>query len=431
LYANYIPSIKIQPRIPDFGVYIHSDMAFTDQWYETLRDLFKNQRLPLAFVDLDAFDANTDLAASLAQKADKRLRIGTKSLRCLPLMERVLVHASARFRGFLTFTAEETAFLANRGHDDFILAYPTVQPGDLAILAQLTKQGKQVSVMVDSNQHLDILNETGRQYGTILNACLEIDMAYRPLGSDVLHLGLRRSPIRTPEQAIGLVKYAKTLSNVRVDSVMGYEGHIAGTNDDVPHQVMMNVVYRTLKKASVKELTKRRAAVIGSMKEAGVDLRLVNGGGSGSLVSTLQDGSITEATIGSGLYASGLFHHFKEVKYQPSAFFVLQVVRIPKEGMVTCAGGGYIASGAIEKCKLPLPAMPVGLKYVDLEGAGEVQTPLVLPQGCPKLDLGDPVFFQHAKAGELCERFNKLILVQGGKIVDIAKTYRGEGFAFL
>lgn len=406
-------------------------MDFTNEWYETLRDIFKGQRLPLAFVDLDSFDANVNTAASIAQTADKQLRIGTKSVRCLPLMERVLAHASSRFHGFLTFTAEETLFLADAGHDDFILAYPTVQPGDLEILANLTKRGRQVAVMVDCAQHLDVLNQAGKRNNLVLNACLEIDMAYRPLGNDSLHLGLRRSPIRRPGQALALVKYAKTLTNVKIDSVMGYEGHIAGTNDNVPHQAVKNAIYRTLKNASMKELSSRRDAVIRSIKEAGVDLRLVNGGGSGSLVSTLRDESVTEATIGSGLFASGLFHYFKEIKYQPSAFFALQVVRIPKDGMVTCAGGGYIASGAIEKSKLPLPAMPVGLKYVDLEGAGEVQTPLVLPQGCPKLNLGDPVFFQHAKAGELCERFNELALVRGGEIVDTVKTYRGEGFAFL
>lgn len=60
-------------------------MAFTNQRYETLRDLFKSQRLPLAFVDLDAFDANTDHVAALAKQAGKTLRIGVKSLRCLPL----------------------------------------------------------------------------------------------------------------------------------------------------------------------------------------------------------------------------------------------------------------------------------------------------------------------------------------------------------
>lgn len=404
-------------------------MAFTNQRYETLRDIIKDQRLPLAFVDLDAFDANVDFAAEKARGTGKKIRIGTKSLRCLPLMGRVLAHASSTFHGFLTFTAEETAFLADSGHDDFILAYPTVQPSDMDILAWIVKQGKLVSVMVDNIQHLKVLDETGKKHGLIFNACMEIDMAYRPLTN--MHIGLRRSPIRTPEQAIDLVNHSKRLSNVKIDSVMGYEGHIAGTNDNYPNQGIKNFFLRALKNASVKELTNRRRAVIRSIREAGVELRVVNGGGSGSLVSTLVDESVTEATIGSGLYASGLFHHFKEVRFQPSAFFALQVVRVPKEGMVTCAGGGYIASGAIEKSKLPSPVMPVGLRFVDLEGAGEVQTPLVLPKDSPKINLGDPIFFQHAKAGELCERFNELLLIKGGKIIDNVKTYRGEGMNFL
>jgi D-serine deaminase-like pyridoxal phosphate-dependent protein len=181
----------------------------------------------------------------------------------------------------------------------------------------------------------------------------------------------------------------------------------------------------------VRELTSRRQAVVRAIKETGIDIRIVNGGGSGSLVSTLKDKSVTEITVGSGFYASGLFHHFREVHYKPAAFFALQIVRKPNEDMITCAGGGYIASGAIDKSKLPVPVMPVGMKYVELEGAGEVQTPLILPKNCPKLKLGDPVFFQHAKAGELCERFNELVLVKGRTIVDVVKTYRGEGMSFL
>ena len=38
---------------------------------------------------------------------------------------------------------------------------------------------------------------------------------------------------------------------------------------------------------------------------------------------------------------------------------------------------------------------------------------------------------RHAKAGELCERFDVLHLVEGDAIVDTVPTYRGEGKAFL
>jgi D-serine deaminase-like pyridoxal phosphate-dependent protein len=153
-------------------------MAFTNERYESLRAIFQRQRLPLAF------DANVNYAACIAQGIGKTLRIGTESIRCPALMDRALAHPSSLLGGFLTFTAAETAFLANRGHDDFILAYPTVQPSDMDIISMLTKQGKQVSVMVDHMGHLKALEQAGKTNGVILNACLEIYMAYRPFGTD-------------------------------------------------------------------------------------------------------------------------------------------------------------------------------------------------------------------------------------------------------
>ena len=47
------------------------------------------------------------------------------------------------------------------------------------------------------------------------------------------------------------------------------------------------------------------------------------------------------------------------------------------------------------------------------------------------LRIGDRVYFRHAKAGELCERFNTLLLVEGERVVDEVPTYRGEGCSFL
>lgn len=403
-------------------------MGSATQRYEALREVFRGKRLPLAFVDVRAFDANAAYVIGLAQGSGKTIRLGTKSIRCEPLLRRIL-EASDIYRGFLTYTVEETAFLAGKGHDDFLVAYPTIQPSDLALLVRLTREGKRVRAMVDSIPHLAALSAAAASAGVILPACLEVDLAYRPLPGT--HLGLRRSPIRTPQQAVDLALRTRDLPGVRLDALMGYEGHIAGTADATPGKPLQNGVLRLLKAASVRELTRRRTAIVHALRQAGVDLEVVNGGGSGSLMSTLRDASITEVTVGSGFFAPGLFHHFAHVRYRPSAYFALQVVRRPAPGMIACAGGGYIASGPTGPEKAPLPVLPAGLRYLPLEGAGEVSTPLLLPPRCPSLELGDPVFFQHAKAGELCERFNELYLLQGAEIIGTVPTYRGEGASFL
>jgi D-serine deaminase-like pyridoxal phosphate-dependent protein len=399
--------------------------------YHTYRELFCGQRLPLAFVDLEKFDANVAYVARLARAAGKTIRLGSKSIRCVDLMRRILETDTAVYRGLLTFTVEETAWLAGQGFDDMIVAYPSVQPSDMALMVEMARAGKQVWLMVDTVEHLRTVSAAGQAAGVVLHACLEVDMSYHPLNLASVHLGLRRSPVRTPAQAQELLRAAQAFPAVRLDALMGYEGHIAGMSDAVPGAALKNALLRRIKTSSVRELTSRRDRVIETLRAAGPEFRIINGGGSGSILSTGQDPLVTEITVGSGFYASGLFHHYKEVHFEPSAFFAIQIVRFPAPGMVTCLGGGYVASGGVGPQKLPLPMYPAGLKYLAREGAGEVQTPFILPDGCPALALGDPIFLQHAKAGELCERFNHLWLVEGGRLSGQVKTYRGEGKAFL
>ena len=140
--------------------------------------------------------------------------------------------------------------------------------------------------------------------------------------------------------------------------------------------------------------------------------------------------AVTEVTVGSGLYSSSLFDSYSNFQHQPAAAFAVEIVRQPKENIYTCHGGGYIASGAVGVDKQPLPYLPEGFELMAQEGTGEVQTPIV-NKSTEKIGLGDPVYFRHSKAGELCERFNNLIFIANGEIIDTVPTYRGEGMCFL
>jgi D-serine deaminase-like pyridoxal phosphate-dependent protein len=46
------------------------------------------------------------------------------------------------------------------------------------------------------------------------------------------------------------------------------------------------------------------------------------------------------------------------------------------------------------------------------------------------LGIGDRVWFRHAKAGELCERFTEVHLVESDGSRTVVPTYRGEGQCF-
>jgi len=176
-----------------------------------------------------------------------------------------------------------------------------------------------------------------------------------------------------------------------------------------------------------RELAARRASVVQAVR-AVAPLRFVNGGGTGSVEATASEALVTEVAAGSGLFAPALFDTYRAFTPRPAAFFALPVVRRPSARVATVLGGGYPASGRAGRDRLPRPVAR-GLRLDRQEGAGEVQTPLRGPAAAG-LRIGDRVWMRHAKAGELCERFDVLHLVQGERRVATVPTYRGEGRAF-
>jgi D-serine deaminase-like pyridoxal phosphate-dependent protein len=257
---------------------------------------------------------------------------------------------------------------------------------------------------------------------------MDVDVGYWPLGGR-LKFGPKRSPIRTPEAAAALAQEIERRPGVKLVGLMAYEGQIAGVADNVPGRRLENLAIRAMKRFSREEVADRRGAIVAAVR-AVTELEFVNGGGTGSIATTAAETAVTEVAAGSGFYAPMLFQYYRDFTLAPAAGFALPVVRKPARGIATALGGGYIASGATRADRQPVPALPPGLRLDPLEGAGEVQTPL-LGEAARELRLGDRVYFRHAKAGELCERFDTLHLIEDGRLAGDVPTYRGEGKCFL
>ena len=370
---------------------------------------------PLAVVDVDAFDANASALVGLA--GGLPIRVATKSLRCRPLIERAL--AREGFAGLMCYSAREAIWWARSGQRDVLLAYPSVDVEALAEIATDAEVRASVAVMVDSVEHVDLLardvpGHVGLRVAVDVDASLRVGPA---------HLGVRRSPTRTPADVEAVIRRAQGHGLVVV-GLMFYDAQIAGLPDSGP-------AVRRVKKLSAKELLARRGEVVAAAR-ALADLEIVNGGGTGSLHVTGRDASLTELAAGSGLYAPTLFDGYDALDLTPAAFFGTAVVRRPADGVVTAYGGGYVASGPPGWSRVPEPLEEQGLRLERREGTGEVQTPLRGP-GADRLALGDRVWFRHAKAGELAERFTEFVLVAGAggdEVVGRAATYRGEGQCF-
>ena len=388
--------------------------------YEELEGIFAGVDAPFAFVDMDALWSNA--SEMLGRATGKPIRVASKSVRCRPLLAEIL-DGDPGFRGLMTFTLSESLWLHGHGFDDLLIAYPTADRGALAELGQLDGESPPI-LMVDSIEHLDLIETATGPGARPARVCIELDVSWWALG-DRLKIGVKRSPIRTPEQASALAREIVRRPAFELAGLMGYEAHIAGLGDSPLGKRMQAPVIRQIKRRSAAEIAERRAAVVAAVGEV-APLPLVNGGGTGSIHTTRREDVITEITAGSGFYAPTLFDRYSSFQLMPAAMFALPVVRRPSGGVATLLGGGYPASGAAGRDRLPAPHLPRGLRVDPLEGTGEVQTP-VMGSAAASLQIGANVYLRHAKAGELCERFNSLYLVRGGAIADEVPTYRGEG----
>jgi D-serine deaminase-like pyridoxal phosphate-dependent protein len=392
--------------------------------YAYYKQVFADRPMPFAYLDLDLLDQNIQQVVERAR--GKRVRLASKSLRSISVLKRILASDSC-FQGIMSYSPQEAVYLASQGLDDLLIGYPVWNQHDIAAIAKSTAQGTHITLMVDSIEHVEHIETIARQYGVRLPLCLEIDLSLNLPG---LHFGVWRSPLRTAEQARPVIERILDSQHVWLDGLMGYEAQIAGVGDNFPGQRIKNSLVQQLKQRSIRDLVQRRAALIQMVERYGIELRFVNGGGTGSIVSTRTEAGVTEITVGSAFYAPALFDNYRDFRYQPAAAFAIEIVRRPHPTIYTCLGGGYIASGSVGPEKQPQPYLPNGAKLEALEGAGEVQTPVRYKGDIP-LHIGDPIFLRHSKAGELCERFPHLLLVSNGAIQEEITTYRGDGQCFI
>ena len=367
---------------------------------------------PLAVVDLHALSRNAD--DLVRRSGGKPIRIATKSVRCRAILDWAL--AREGFRGLMAYSLPEAIWLARQGATDVLVAYPTVDTAAIAELGADEQLRRSITIMVDDPAHLQIIEAS--TVGPV-RICLDIDASLR-IGP--AHLGVRRSPLRTATEVLTLVHRAMALRSIEVFGLMCYDAQIAGVPDSSP-------AVRAMKRRSRIELAQRRAAIVAAVRSV-VDLAFVNGGGTGSLGVIAAQADVTEVAAGSGLFGPTLFDGYHDFTPEPALIYALPVVRAPAPDIRTVFAGGYLASGPVGRSRVPTPIWPPGLALLRNEGVGEVQTPLT-GASAAHLAIGDRVWWRHAKAGEICERFDHLLLIDPGSAqVQQVPTYRGEGRNF-
>ncbi|MCR8897835.1 alanine racemase [Gordonia sp. GONU] len=386
---------------------------------------------PVLALDRAALEHNA--ADLLRRSAGVPIRIASKSLRVRSVISDLATRTG--FHGVLAYDLAEAHWLAtSTAIEDILLGYPGVRREALAAFVTDEVATSRVSLLVDSVDQLDIIDAVAPPASRRpIRVAIDLDASYRLFGGRV-HIGVRRSPVHSRRDAVELARIIESRNGFHLVGVMSYEAQVAGVADAVPGKAVVNRVVGAMQRRSMAELRRRRGKIIGELRQI-AELEFVNGGGTGSLEATAGDRSVTDIAAGSGLFGGHLFDGYARFRPAPALSFGLDVVRRPARDIVTCAGGGWIASGPPAPDRLPKPVWPSGLEFVGTEAAGEVQTPL-RGEAAATMAIGDRVWFRHTKSGEVCERARHVAIIDrddaGHAVVsEVVPTYRGEGKCFL
>ena len=274
-----------------------------------------------------------------------------------------------------------------------------------------------MTVTIDSVEHVRWLRDTLGPEVAGLGVALDCDASLR-VGR--VHLGVRRSPTRTPEQALAVVRAALGVG-LDVRGVMFYDAQVAGLPDAGPH-------VRVLKRRSVRELARaaRRRGGRGAQRDRpAVRQRRGHGqpapvrGATRSSPSWPPGPGSTRRRSSTATTTSPSARRWRSrcrwcggrhrATSRPSAAATCRAVS---------RGGRGCRRRCVVACRWCAPRRPVRCRRrctaTDADG----------------LRVGDRVWLRGAKAGELLERFDVVHLVSGGELVGTVPSYRGEGRNF-
>ena len=386
---------------------------------------------PFAVVDLDAFDAN---AADLVRRAGgKPIRVASKSVRCRALLDRVL--ARAGFRGDHGVHAARGA-VAARPRLRRPRSSPTRPPTAprCAELAADDARGRR-----DHDHGRRRRAARPRRRGRAARGARADPRLPRPrrvlaaaaAGGCTSARGARR--VHSPAQAAALAREVVARAGLPAGRAHGLRGADRRRRRRAARQARCcGAAIRAMQRRSAA-----RAARSGAPRRRGRPR-----GRRRWSSSTAAAPAASSATARRGRGHRG---RRRLGPLRPDA--VRRLPRASRRGPPRCSrcpssAGPAPASrpcsaaatsppGPAGADRLPLPYLPAGLRARRPRGRGRGADAAARRARPTALRVGDRVWFRHAKAGELCERFDALHLVDGDAVPDVVPTYRGEGSTFL
>lgn len=260
---------------------------------------------PAAIIDLDAIEANMDRMAAFCRQANVRLRPHAKTHKS-PVIAHWQIERGAI--GQCVQKPAEAEVLAWSGVRDILVSNEVVSRQKLARLAALARMAD-VAVCADNPQALDAIEGAAQAAGTRMRVLVEIDV-----------MGVRCGVEPGPE-AVALARRIATSRHLVFAGLQSYQG------------VAQHLREEEQRRESVADATRKTAATVEALRNAGLSCDIVGGAGTGTFAYEAGSGVYNELQAGSYIFMDADYALNRPCPEFAQSLFVLStVMSTPRDG---------------------------------------------------------------------------------------------------
>jgi len=274
---------------------------------------------PALIVDLDILESNIAQMMGTFREHGIGWRPHTKAIK-IPAIAHKLIAAGAH--GVTVAKLSEAEVMSQAGISDILITGPVVGAKKAALLANLSKQARPIAV-VDSVDHIDMLDTAGKEYGVQIRTVIEVD------------LGMHRCGVQPGEAAVALAKEINSREGLKFEGLMAWEGHTLRIKDVDE------------KRAAVQEAVNNLIDTARAIREADIPVNIVSCGGTGTYPYSAAAGvnGITEIEAGGGIYGDLVYSRSFGIDHPMAMTVIASVISRPApDRIVTDAGFKTLSS---------------------------------------------------------------------------------------
>ncbi|HVB75977.1 MAG TPA: alanine racemase [Ktedonobacteraceae bacterium] len=227
---------------------------------------------PALILDLDLARSNIRTMAEYMSTVSARLRPHIKVHKS-PELARMQMEAG-QCVGMTTATVWEAVVMVRGGIDDVLVANAVVGPAKTRVIAELAREAH-IIVAIDDAGNAEELSNAAIKAGSVLGALIDLDV------------GMARCGARSKEEALRLAQHISTLRGLRLEGMMGYEGHCMLEPD---------ADLRVIKAHAAMD---KLADAVDFLAQHGFESQIISGGGTGTYNISGAHPRLTELQAGS------------------------------------------------------------------------------------------------------------------------------------